>query len=131
MPKAYSLDLRVRVLEAYRGGMSISAVCKQFKVSRFAVYDWDKLEREKGGLKPQYENCTGRSSTIKPDDKFEEFAQVHAYSTLKQMAETWGSANKKTVSQMAVSRTLKKLGWTRKKRQITIRKQAKKNDKNS
>lgn len=129
MPKAYSLDLRKRVLEAYRGGMSVSDVCKQFKVSRDCVYDWDKLERKKGSLEPQYENCTGRSSTIEADDKFEEFAQVHAYSTLKQMAEAWGSANKKTVSQMAVSRTLKKLGWTRKKRPITTKKQAKKSDK--
>lgn len=131
MPKAYSLDLRVRVLEAYRGGMSISDVCFQFKISRDCVYDWDKLERKKGSLKPQYENCTGRSSTIKPDKNFEEFAKIHAYNTLQKMAETWGAANKKTVSQMSVSRTLKKLGWTRKKRPITTKKQAKNNGNNS
>lgn len=129
MPKAYSEDLRVRVLAAYRSGMSVANVCEQFKISRFCVYDWDKLEREKGSLKPQYENCTGRSSTIKPDENFEEFAKIHAYSTLKQMAETWSSANKETVSLMAVSRSLKKLGWTHKKRPATTKNAAKKNAK--
>lgn len=131
MPKAHSLDLRVRVIDAYRGGMSVAEVCALFKVHRNCVYNWDKLERKKGSLKPQYENCTGRCSTIKPDENFEEFAKIHAYNTLQKMAETWGAANKKTVSQMAVSRTLKKLGWTRKKRLIITKKQAKKNGKNS
>jgi len=131
MPKAHSLDLRVRVLEAYRGGMSVVEVCALFKVHRNCVYNWDKLERAKGSLKPQYENCMGRGSTIKTDENFEEFAKIHAYNTLQKMAETWSLANKKTVSQMAVSRTLKKLGWTRKKRQIITKKPAKKNDKNS
>ncbi len=130
MPRAYSLDLRVRVLEAYRGGMKVDEVATFFKISSFCVYDWDKLERETGSLKPLYDNCIGRSSTIKPDEEFEEFAKIHAYNTLQKMAETWGVANKKTVSQMSVGRTLKKLGWTRKKRLIITKKQAKKNAKN-
>ena len=118
-------------MAAYRGGMSIAEVCEQSKISRFCVYDWNKLEREKGSLKPQYENCTGRSSTIKADENFEKVAKIYAYSTLKQMAETWSSMNKETVSLMAVSRSLKKLGWTHKKRLATIKNAAQKNAKNS
>jgi transposase len=44
-------------------------------------------------------------------EKFEAFAKANAHSTLKQMRAKWEGE----VSEMCLSRALKRLGWTRKK----------------
>jgi transposase len=109
MPKAYSLDLRHRVVEAYRSGQEASAVAARFGVCIPSVYRWDKLLQETGALKPLYK--AGDRSSITDDKAFLDFAKTHAHSTLTQMAVAWGDE----VSIFAVSRKLKKLGITRKK----------------
>jgi transposase len=118
MPRAYSVDLRLRVMAAYRGGMKISDICTQFQVSRDCVYDWRKLEAKKWCLDASYAQCTGRIRAIQLDEKFEEFVKTHAHSTLKKMVEAWGKMHKQKVSVMAMSRALKRLGWTQKKKTI-------------
>jgi len=111
MPKAYSDDLRKRVVEARLSGMSVQEVCILFSVDDNSVYNWVNRHRKtgsysslrRGGVKP----CT-----IKDDEKFRSFAEANAYCTLKQMAEVWEDE----VSIFALSRKLRKLGITRKKR---------------
>ncbi len=122
MPKAWSEDLRRRVVEAYRGGESVTDVCTQFKVHRNCVYRWDEQDREEGTLTPRYDRCTGRKSKVTVDAKFEAFAAAHAHSTLQQMADHWEGE----VSQMTMSRSTRKLGWTRKKRPMPTRSVTKK-----
>lgn len=109
MPKAYSLDLRVRVVEAYRSGEGASSVAARFGVCIPCIYRWDALLQETGELKPLYK--AGDRSIITDDTKFLDFAKAHAHSTLQQMADAWGDE----VSLFAISRKLKKLGITRKK----------------
>jgi transposase len=109
MPKAYSIDLRDRVVDAYRSGQEASAVAERFGVCIPCVYRWDKLLKETGALHPLYK--AGDRSSITDDDKFLAFAKTHSHSTLTQMADAWGSE----VSIFAVSRKLRKLGITRKK----------------
>lgn len=111
MPKAYSDDLRKRVVEARLSGMSVKEVCALFSIDDNSVYNWVNRHREtgsyssfrRGGVKP----CT-----IKDDEKFRAFAEANAYLTLAQMAEKWGDE----VSIFALSRKLRKMGITRKKR---------------
>src|ERR1035437_1743938 len=109
MPKAYSLDLRLRVVEAYRSGQSASDVASRFGVCIPCIYRWDTLLNETGALKPLYK--AGDRSVIRDDEKFLIFAKAHAHSTLQQMADAWEGE----VSLFAVSRKLRKLGITRKK----------------
>lgn len=110
MPKAYSEDLRKRVVKAYRSGRSARDLSAHYEISIPCIYRWDKIERETGALSPLYK--AGDRSIITDDAKFLRFAQTHAYSTLQQMADAWED----DVSIFAVSRKLRKLGITRKKR---------------
>lgn len=123
MPKAYSLDLRHRVVAAYRSGQEASDVAKRFGVCIPSVYRWEKLLEETGALHPLYK--PGDRSSITDDKAFLDFAEAHAHSTLTQMADAWGDK----VSIFAVSRKLKKLGITRKKRPMAIKNATKPNAK--
>jgi transposase len=109
MPKAYSEDLRKRVVSAYRCGQSASDVALQYAVHVSCVYRWDTIEQSTGSLKPLYK--AGDRSIIKDDGAFLAFATAHAHSTLQQMADHWSDE----VSIFAISRKLRKLGITRKK----------------
>lgn len=110
MPKAYDKDLRVRVVEAYRSGKKAKEVAEIFKVSVQCVYRWDEIEKRTGDLKPLYK--AGDRSKITDDEKFIEFAKAHAHSTLSQMAAAWEGE----ISIFCLSRKLRKLGITRKKK---------------
>ncbi len=52
MPKALSLDLRRRVLEAVAAGMSQRAAARRFAIGETTVAQWRKLQRERGHLRP-------------------------------------------------------------------------------
>jgi transposase len=110
MPKAYSEDLRGRVVKAYRLGKSAASLSEQYEISIPCIYRWDKIERETGSLQPLYK--AGDRSIIRDDAKFLQFLEVHAHSTLSQMAASWETQ----ISEMSLSRKLKKLEITRKKR---------------
>ena len=45
MPKAYSEDLRKRVVSVRRSGKSVGDVASMFGVSRPCVYRWDAARR--------------------------------------------------------------------------------------
>lgn len=45
MPRAFSEDLRKRVVGARRSGKSVAEVSAMFGVSRQCVYRWDEQER--------------------------------------------------------------------------------------
>lgn len=112
--KSYSVDLRQRVVDARLSGMSVSEVSTMFQVSQDSVYRWVKQQRNAGSVSPKQR---GGYKKLKIDDmvKFEAFAKAHAYSTLTRMKEAWEGE----VSEMCLSRALKRLGWTRKKNRRT------------
>jgi transposase len=111
MPKSYSDDLRKRVVEARLSGMLVREICATFSVDDNSVYSWVNRYRETGSYSSlRRGGC--RPCTIAADAKFRAFAEAHVYSTLTQMAAAWDDE----VSIFAISRTLKKLGITRKKR---------------
>lgn len=127
MPKAYSEDLRKRVVAARRSGKSVAEVTAMFGVHRNCVYRWDEQERLTGTLSAGYSRVTGRKPKIKVDEKFEAFARLHMHSTLEKMAQYWEGE----VSRMSMSRSLAKLGWSRKKRPASIKKPARKHKQGS
>lgn len=50
MPKALSLDLRLRVIAAMRKGLSYRMAAETFGVSKNTIRNWLALEGERGGL---------------------------------------------------------------------------------
>ena len=48
MPKAYSLDLRERVLEAAAEGLTVEEAAARFRVSAASIVRWRRLARERG-----------------------------------------------------------------------------------
>ena len=114
--KSYSLDLRNRVVESRLSGMSASDVSERFKVSRDCVYRWVAQYQATGNAAPKRRGGY-KQPKIADREKFEAFAKSHAYSTLAQMCARWEG----DVSEMCMSRTLKRLGWMRKKsKRITV-----------
>lgn len=109
MPRAISEDLRARVVAMRREGHSVEEVAAHFQVGRDSVYRWDARERQTGSLSPGYAEC-GRKSSM-DEEKFRAFAEAHAHATLRQMQAHW----EQEVSLMAISRMLRKIGWTHKK----------------
>ncbi len=124
--KPISEDLRTRVLSMYRGGATASEAAAHFGVCQRSVYRWDKQEKERGTLTSGHVR-SGRRSKIVVDEQFEKFAKATATKTLQAMADYWNQQAEEQVSQMAMWRAVKKLGYTRKKRRIATKKPAQKN----
>ena len=125
-----SEDLRRRALKMYRGGATAAATGRHYGVCARSVYRWDKLEKERGTLASGHVR-SGRKSKITVDARFEEFAKATAHKTLQAMADYWNQQAEEQVSQMAMCRAVKKLGYTRKKRRTATKKRAKRNVRNS
>lgn len=124
--KSYSHDLRERVVKARLSGMSADDVAKTFQLSRDCVYRWVSQHKKTGSFLPKQRGGY-KKPKIQDMEKFEAFAKAHAHSTLAHMKEQWEDE----VSLMSVSRTLKRLGWTRKKNRPTTANATKKNAKPS
>lgn|SRR4028119_18268 len=115
MGKAYSEDLRLRVLEAIDDGMSKMTAHRTFRVSRSTIDDWQKLRAQTGTVAPQARKEPEQPRAL-AGAIFGEFAQRHQGQTLEQMALAWEQEQGRKLSVMSFSRALGCLGWTRKKR---------------
>jgi transposase len=108
--KSYSDDLRQRVVEARLSGMPVREISAIYDVDDNSVYRWVSHYQSTGSYAAK-QRGKGRKPKIVDMEKFEAFAKAHAHCTLKQMQAKWEDE----VSEMCLSRTLKKLGWTHKK----------------
>lgn len=130
MGKAISEDLRSRALKMYRGGKTAAETAAHYVLCERSVYRWDKQEKETGSLASGRVR-SGRKGKIVIDERFEEFARATAHQTLQQMADRWNALAEEHISQMAMCRAVKKLGWSRKKRRIVTKKHARKSKRGS
>jgi len=53
MGASYTLDLRERVIAAFRSGMSRHETATLFQLSESSVQRWSRLDREKAAWRPQ------------------------------------------------------------------------------
>ena len=67
MPKAYSLDLRKRVLEAVAAGATRREAAARFHVSMSVITQWRALERKRGDVRPRPSGGDRRSSRIEAE----------------------------------------------------------------
>ena len=113
--RAYPVELRERAVAAIDSGMSKWAVHKLFKVSRSTLDDWLRLRDETGSLEAvPYQH--GPEPAIADDEQTRDFFDEHRYKTLAQLCKLWLEQTGQSVSDVTMSKTLKRLGYTRKKR---------------
>ena len=119
----YSLDLRKRVVSLVHSGMKTKEVCDLFSICRQTLYSWLNLEKNQGHLNPQTGFQKGHSHGIKDLNEFEEFVKKQADYTQEEMGKHYG------VGSSTISRTLKKIGYSRKKRAKPTQSEVKINEK--
>jgi len=113
--KAYSEDLRERVVRAVDQGKSRQEIVKLFAVSLATLKRYLKQRRETGSLKPKA--IPGRPARKRLHVQRNLEAQLRAYPdvSLERHCELWEQAHGMRVSPRTMSRAIKGLDWTRKK----------------
>jgi transposase len=113
MPKAYDDDLRRKVIEAIElNGMKRCEASEFFGISRNTIHQWFQLKAETRDVKAKTTQHNGHSHKITDWDKFRAFVCAHPDKTQVELAQLWQDE----VSDRTISRALKRIGFTRKKR---------------
>jgi transposase len=113
MPKPYSYDLRQKVIQAIQlDGLKISEASQLFNISRNTINLWLKRQAQTGNFEALPNKPLGNGHKITDWEKFREFACEHGEKTQVEMAKLWDGQ----ISDRTISRALKKIGFTRKKR---------------
>ena len=114
--KAYSLDLRTRVLAAIDGGMSRANAVRTFQVSLGSIKRWLRLRQTSGALvpRPRKGKPTSITTAQLPTLRFqlEQFPDA----SLAEHAQRWNADHATSLSQWTLGRAIRRLGWSRKKR---------------
>ena len=107
MPKAYSKDLRKRVINYIKSGNNYSAAGERYNVSRETARKWYKRWEEFGHCneKPR----KGKKSSVKREE-FEDYVNSHSGSTLLQIG------NHFNISVRSAFYYMKKFGFSYKKK---------------
>ena len=113
--KAYSQDLRERVVRAIDQGKSQHEVARFFEVSLSTIKRYLRLRREQGHLRPK--KIPGRPPTKGASLRAHLLAQLEAFpdATLQEHCEMWEAQGGIQVSLATMGRAIQRLGWTRKK----------------
>lgn len=112
MPAPYSQDLRKKAIEAVESGGSFLSVSQSFGINRNTLADWYKRYQRTGDYRAKQGYQKGHSHRITDWEKFRTFVQEHGAKTQAEMAQAWPGE----MSEDAIRRGLKRIGFTRKKR---------------
>jgi len=112
MPRAYSVDLRERSLQAMASGRSVTEVASLFDVSRSSLHRWRRQMVLTQSLAPG--RSPGRHRRLTADQEQAIAVQVRATpdATLDELC----AASPVPVSRATMGRTVQRLGLRRKKR---------------
>ncbi|MEH1889478.1 MAG: IS630 transposase-related protein [Nostoc sp.] len=120
MPKPYSYDFRQKVLQAIElDGLKTSVASELFNISRNTINLWLQRKAETGDVLPLPNHPPGNNHKITDWDEFRAFAKSHGDKTQVEMAQLWeGDISDACGEQRfrTISRGLKKIGFTPKKR---------------
>jgi transposase len=114
--KAYSMDLRKRVLAAFDSGKyTLHQVAQRFEVTARWIQQLRQRRQLEGTIAPHPQN-QGRKPAFKGKqlEELNEFVRRHPDATLEEIKEHF--AGKVTCSLVAIHHTLKRLGWRYKKK---------------
>ena len=114
--KAYSQDLREKVLRAVDQGYARGEIVKLLGVSRATIKRYLKQRRETGGVTPKV--IPGRPPKKLDALRAELTTQLQAHDdvSLAEHCRLWERSHGLRVSPWTMHEAIKRLGWTRKKR---------------
>ena len=114
--KAYSLDVREKVLRAVDQGYPREEIVRLLGVSSATIKRYLKQRRETGTVAPKV--IPGRPPKKSGPLQAELVAQLRAHDDLRlaDHCHWWEQTHGVKVSISTMSRAIKRLGWTRKKR---------------
>ncbi len=113
--KAYSQDLRERVLRAVDQGRSRAEIVQLFGISLATLTRYMKQWREEGHVRPKAIPGRPPKKRTQVEANVLPQLQAHADATLEQHCAMWEQTHGERVSRWTMSRAIKRLGWTRKK----------------
>lgn len=113
--RAYSLDLRQRIISALEVGQGVHAVAERFAVSSRSVRRYRQQWRQEGTLTAR--PIPGRQRLITAACEAALAAQVAAYpdATLSEHSQRWAESTGVALSPATLCRTLQRLALTVKK----------------
>jgi transposase len=114
--KAYSMDLRKRVLAVYdRGQHTLKQIAERFQVTTRWIQQLRQRRELEGTIAPYPQN-QGRKPAFrgKQLEELNELVRHHPDATLEEIREHF--SGKVTCSLVAIHQTLKRLGWRYKKK---------------
>jgi transposase len=117
MPSPYSDDLRQKVLDAIDSGYRKSHVSRLFNISRNTIDLWLKRRQETGSVSAIRAYRRGPQGKVADLEHFRAFACEHGHLTQKGMAQQWHES----ISDHTISKALRRIGFTRKKRATAIK----------
>ena len=118
MARPYSNDFRQKVMEAIElDGLKKSEASQLFNISRNTINLWFQRKAQTGDVKPKPRQASQHNSKISDWEKFRVFVKAHGDKTQEEMAQLW----EVPISQRTISRALRKIGNSRKKKHTGIR----------
>jgi putative transposase len=120
MPAALSVDLRLRVVEAYKTeGLSYGEAAARFGVGYATVNRWLRLLRETQQLEAKPLPGRARRITREGDEIVRRLVREQPDATLKELADRYGSIEGRRLPVALMQRAVARLGLTLKKRSST------------
>jgi transposase len=116
--QAYSLDLRERIIKGYEQGHSRSTLARTFMVSLSSVKGYIERYEKQGHVRPTVQKRMQGKLTEQLRKLLTEQVESHPDYTLAQHAHVWQKRHKMSISESTLSRALRRMGWTRKKKTI-------------
>lgn len=116
MPSPYSYDLRIRVVAAVEQGVEVTEASRTFGVHRETITAWLARKEATGDVQAKVGYQRGHAQKIPDLERFKAFVQTQGEATVEELAEAWGG-----VKRMTIWRSLRKLGYTHKKRPFGMR----------
>lgn len=115
--RAYSTDLRERIVRAVASGRTQREAARQFGVASITVYRYVRQQERVGTVAPK--PIPGAARRIGPEQEAMLHARLEAApeATLAEDCAWWAEQTGTTVSVATMWRAVRRLGWTRKKRQ--------------
>jgi len=111
--RAYSLDLRERVMKAYdEGKWTVGQIAERFKVGEWWVHKLKRQRQGGNGIAPR-KGKVGKPPSFHPEQisRLEQYVDKHPDATLEQIHEKIGA----TCTMATIHNTLQRLGYRYKK----------------
>ena len=113
--KAYSVDLRTKVVESIRRGISKSETARRFGIDRSTVKRYVKRLGESGSLAPKQRTGKRPKLDQRAMRLLEEDVKTRSWATHRQRSEFLFEVCGVKVSEATICRAIKRLGHSRKK----------------